>query len=150
MHINCLELLAATLAIQTFAKGKGNVLIHLKMDSTSALTYINKMGGTVSSDLNRLTKELWSWCLTKNVTLRASHLPGILNEKADEESRIMKERSDWMLCPETFRSIQAQLGPLEIDLFASRLTSDIRELATRPRGSGDRCVLNELERTESL
>ena len=122
MHINCLELLAATLAIQTFAKRKENVLIHLKVDSTSALTYINKMGGTVSPDLNRLTKELWSWCLTKNVTLRASHLPGILNEEADEESRIMKDRSDWMLCPEIFRSIQAQLGPLEIDLFASRLT----------------------------
>ena len=125
MHINCLELLAATLAIQTFAKRKENVLIHLKMDSTSALTYINKMGGTVSPDLNRLTKELWSWCLTKNVTLRASHLPGILNKRADEESRIMKDRSDWMLCPEIFRSIQAQLGPLEIDLFASRLTKQL-------------------------
>ena len=69
MHINCLELLAATLAIQTFAKRKENVLIHSKMDSTSALTYINKMGGTVSPDLNRLNKELWSRCLTKNVTL---------------------------------------------------------------------------------
>ena len=37
----------------------------------------------------------------------------------------MKERSDWMLCPEIFRSIQAQLGPLEIDLFASRLTKQL-------------------------
>ena len=54
MHINCLELLAATLAIQTFAKRQENVLIHLKMDSTSALTYINKIG-RVSPDLNRLT-----------------------------------------------------------------------------------------------
>ena len=68
-------------------------------------------------------KELWSWCLTKNVTLRASHLPGILNERADEE--FMKDRSDWMLCPEIFRTIQAQLGPLEIDLFASRLTKQL-------------------------
>ena len=125
MHINCLELLAATLAIQTFAKKQGNLLIHLKMDNTSALTYINKMGGTVSSDLNRLTKELWSWCLTKNITLRASHLPGILNEKADEESRIMRDRSDWMLCPDVFRRIQTQFGPLEIDLFASRLTKQL-------------------------
>ena len=98
-------------------------------------------------------QELWSWCLTKNVTLRASHLPGILNERADEESRIMKDRSDWMLCPEIFRSIQAQLGPLEIDLFASRLTKQLPTYVSwrpRPRGSGDRCVLNELERTESL
>ena len=33
---------------------------------------------------------------------------------------------------------------------ADKTASDVRELATRPRGSGDRCVLNELERTESL
>ena len=125
MHINCLELLAATLAIQTFAKKQEDILIHLKMDSTSALTYINKMGGTVSPDLNRLTKELWSWCLARNITLRASHLPGILNEKADEESRIMKDRSDWMLCPEIFRRIRSQFGPLETDLFASRLTKQL-------------------------
>ena len=33
---------------------------------------------------------------------------------------------------------------------ADKTTSDVRELATRPRGSGDQCVLNELEWTESL
>ena len=93
MHIDCLELLAASLAIQTFANLE-NVLVHLKMDSTSALTYINKMGGTVSPDRNRLTKDFWTWCLARNITLRAYHLLGVLNEKADEESRIMKYRSD--------------------------------------------------------
>ena len=33
---------------------------------------------------------------------------------------------------------------------ADKTASDVRELATRPRGSGHRSVLNELERTESL
>ena len=32
MHTNCLELLAATLAIQTFAKKQDRLLINLKMD----------------------------------------------------------------------------------------------------------------------
>ena len=108
-----------------FAKKQENILVHLKMDSTSALTYINKMGGKVSPDLNRLTKDLWTWCLARNITLRAFHLPGALNEKADEEPRIMKDRSDWMLCRETFRRIQTQFGPLDIDLFASRLTKQL-------------------------
>ena len=44
MHINCLELLAAFLAVKCFAKDKTNLTIHLKMDSMSALTYINKLG----------------------------------------------------------------------------------------------------------
>ena len=60
-HINCLELLAAKLAVMCFAKGKRNILIHLKMDNTTALTYINKFGGTVSSELNQLTKSLWTY-----------------------------------------------------------------------------------------
>ena len=37
----------------------------------------------------------------------------------------MKDQSDCMLCPETFGSIQAQLGPLGIDLFVSRLTKQL-------------------------
>ena len=44
MHINCLELLAAFLAVKCFAKDKTNLTIDLKMDSMSALTYINKLG----------------------------------------------------------------------------------------------------------
>ena len=129
-HINCLELMAATLAVKTFAKDKQNILIHLKMDNTSALSYINKMGGTVSPDLNRCTKSLWTWCLERNISLRASHLAGSLNTRADEESRIMKDRSDWMLCPIIFQEINLRFGPLQIDLFASRLTSQLPNYAS--------------------
>lgn len=125
MHINCLELLAATLATKTFAKERHDIVICLKMDNTSALTYINKFGGTVSPELNRLTKELWTWCLKKRITLRATHLAGVLNVTADEESRVMKDRTDWKLCPKIFQKINARFGPLEVDLFASRLTNQL-------------------------
>jgi hypothetical protein len=127
MHINCLELLAATLAIKSYFKGKENLHIHLMMDNTTALTYINKYGGTVSPELNRLTKELWLWCLERNITIQASHLPGTLNCTADEESRVMRDRSDWMLCPKVFNKINLRTGPLQVDLFASRLNHQLRE-----------------------
>ena len=122
MHINCLELLAATLAVKCFAKGKQDILIHLRMDNTTAVSYINKYGGTVSPTLNQLTKDLWLWCLARNITLEATHLAGIRNITADQESRVMKDRSDWMLCPEIFSKINQATGPLDVDLFASRLT----------------------------
>ena len=127
LHINCLELLAATLAIKTFAKTKEYIHIHLKMDNTTALTYINKYGGTVSAELNRLTKELWFWCLEKNITLQATHLPGTLNCTADEESRVMRDRTDWMLCPKVFNKVNIETGPLQVDLFASRLTNQLQD-----------------------
>ena len=126
-HINCLELLAAKLAVMCFAKGKRNILIHLKMDNTTALTYINKFGGTISSELNQLTKSLWTWCLDKNIMLQATHLAGIQNVTADEESRVMKDRTDWMLCPQIFTKINQITGPLQVDLFASRLTHQLRD-----------------------
>lgn len=85
--------------------------IHLKMDSMSALTYINEHGGTISPHLNRLAKELWLWCMERNILLTAQHLPEVLNTIADDELRIVKDRSDWMLCPRVFYQITQRLGP---------------------------------------
>ena len=58
LHINCPELLEATLAVQTFAKERSGITIFLKLDNTTAVAYINRMGGTVSSMLSHLTKDL--------------------------------------------------------------------------------------------
>ena len=130
MHINCLELLAAHLAIKCYAKNKTNLTIILKMDSMSALTYINKRGGTISPRLNQLAKDLWLWCMGRYILLKAQHLPGVYNTTADNESRVMKDRSDWKLLPAVFHRINRRLGPLEVDLFASRLTHHLPNYAS--------------------
>ena len=121
-HINCLELLAAFLALQTFAKGKEGISILLRLDNTTAVAYINNQGGTVSRDLLLLAKEVWMWALERNIHIKAQHLPGVLNSAADAESRTMKDRSDWKLDPAIFHRIDQLWGPIEVDLFASRLT----------------------------
>ena len=132
-HINCLELLAATLALKTFVKDKKGVSVLLKIDNTSAVAYINNHGGTVSKELVSLTRDLWMWCLERNIHIQAQHLPGVdlLNHRADAESRSMKDRSDWKLNQQTFRKINELYGPLEVDLFASRLTNQCRRYAAR-------------------
>ena len=123
MHINCLELLAATLAVQSFLKDKLGVHALLKLDNTTAVAYINHQGGTVSKTLVMLTRNLWMWCLERNISIVAEHVPGALNQIADEESRIIRDRSDWMLDPKVFHRIDQLYGPIQIDLFASRLTT---------------------------
>jgi hypothetical protein len=45
LHINCLELLAATLALKTFVKGQMTLSVLLKIDKTTAVGYINNHGG---------------------------------------------------------------------------------------------------------
>ena len=54
--------------------------------------------------------------------LRAEHLPGVKNIIADEESRMVRDRCDWMILPRAFAHLQQTMGPLEVDMFASRLT----------------------------
>ena len=44
-HINVLELKGALFAVRSFAADKRNVHVHLKMDNTSAVAYVQKMGG---------------------------------------------------------------------------------------------------------
>ena len=54
LHINCKELLAAWLGLQCYAKNMRNCHVHLKIDNTAAVAYINKMGGAPSRDLCQL------------------------------------------------------------------------------------------------
>jgi len=123
MHINCLELLAATLAVKTFAKAKTAISILLRIDNTTAVAYINNLGGTASRELVILTRDLWMWSLERNIHITAVHLPGVLNTIADTDSRQMLDRTDWNLNPMIFQSINHLYGPLDVDLFASRLST---------------------------
>ena len=45
LHIKCLELLAGAFAVKSFTKNRLCVHVRLRMDNTSAVTYINRLGG---------------------------------------------------------------------------------------------------------
>ena len=98
----------------------------MKIDNTTAIAYINNQGVTVSKELISLTRDLWMWCLERNIHIQAQYLPGVMNQTVDRESRSMKDRSDWSLDQSTFQRIDRVYGPLEVDLFASRLTNQCR------------------------
>ena len=93
-HINCRELLAVTLALKTFVKSRRGMSVLLKIDNMTAVAYINNQGGTVSKELVSLTRDLWLWCLERNIHIQAQYLLGIMNDVADRQSRSMKDRSD--------------------------------------------------------
>ena len=122
LHINCLELLAADLALKSFLKAQQGVTVLLQLDNSTAVAYINNLGGTISPTLTALARALWLWALERDISITAQHIPGVSNTVADWESRMERDRSDWMLAPQVFQRINNALGPLEVDLFASRLT----------------------------
>ena len=130
-HINYLKLLAAFLPLQCFAKHSNEITVQMKLDNVTAVTCINKLGGTHSQPLCQLALTVWEWCLQRNVFLVAEHLPGKNNIVADRESQLTRDHCDRMLNPLVFQMTQQQMGPLQTDLFASRLTKQLLSFFSR-------------------
>lgn len=58
-HINYLELVAAFYALQCFAATRYDCEILLRIDNTTAVAYINRMGGIQYPHLNSITRKIW-------------------------------------------------------------------------------------------
>ena len=59
------------------------------------------------------------------MVLKARHIAGKENVEADRMSRAHQDRTDWKLCPRVFSRINALWGPLQVDLFATRLSTQL-------------------------
>lgn len=119
-HINYLELMAVFFGLKCFARDIRNCSVLLRIDNTTALSYINRMGGIKYPHLNNLTREIWQWCEERNIWLTASYIKSKDNKEADEESRKVNEDIELTLSNEMFKRITKNLGNPVIDLFASR------------------------------
>ncbi|KAL0870236.1 hypothetical protein ABMA27_005269 [Loxostege sticticalis] len=110
-HINYLELRAAFLGLQCFAQDLSNKEILLRIDNTTAISYINRMGGVQYEHLNAITREIWQWCEDRQILY------------ADRESRCTNIDTEWELSSVAFHEITKAFGSPDIDLFASRLNA---------------------------
>ncbi|XP_046734985.1 uncharacterized protein LOC124404700 [Diprion similis] len=102
-HINFLELKAAFYGSKCFAKDLKSCQILLRIDNTTAISYINKMGSIQFPNLSTLSREIWQWCEKKNIWIFASHISSSQNFIADKESRILSEETEWELADYAFR-----------------------------------------------
>ncbi|XP_036150166.1 uncharacterized protein LOC105830632 [Monomorium pharaonis] len=119
-HINRLELKAVLLALKSFAKDYNDSEILLRIDNTTAIAYVNKMGGVQHPNLHKIAKEIWQWCEARNIWITASYIKSGDNAEADRESRITNIDTEWELADHAFRRVVEKFGHPEIDLFATR------------------------------
>ena len=137
-HINLLDLLAIKFALLTFSKTMNiqyiyNTIytiyiqsVNIQVDNQIALSYLLKMGGAMSQELLRVLKEIWDYLLKHQMMLSTAEcLPGCLNHQADWELRNQKDSTEWKLCPQIFQKICEKVGQPEINLFVSRLSSQL-------------------------
>lgn len=120
-HIHFLELKSAFLALKCFASDLRSVDILLRVDNTTAISYINRMGSVKYPKLSFLARELWQWCERRDIWVQASYIPSACNSVADFESRILPSETEYELNNKIFRKIVRVFGEPQIDLFASYL-----------------------------
>jgi len=133
-HINYLELLAAFFALRCFASKMSRCEILLRVDNTTAISYVNRAGGVQFPHLSKLSKEIWKWCEDKNLWIKASYIPSSENIYADQASRIINIDTEWELSNEfkkKKKKINDSFGPFTVDLFASRVNKKCRNFYAR-------------------
>lgn len=125
LHINARELKAIFLTLKSFAQEVRGKHVKVFCDNTTAITYVNEMGGTKSLVCNEVCIEIWEWCVDRGVWITCSHIPGKDNIRADKASRTFNDRHEWRLNENIFRDICKIFGVPNIDLFASRLNKQV-------------------------
>ena len=125
LHINYLELKAIWLGLKSLCNNLRQKHIRIQSDNTTAVAYINAMGGIKSADCNNMAQQIWLWCIEREIWLSVCHIPDSMNMEADSESRVFSTSTEWSLHPEVFDHINEMWGPFEIYLFASRLNFKI-------------------------
>lgn len=125
LHINARELLAILFTLKSFTSLLSGLHIKVLCDNTTAINYVNEMGGVKSKSCNDICLDIWDWCIKNDAWITASHIPGKCNVLADTASRVFNDRHEWHLNDIIFQELCDIFGTPSIDLFASRLNKQV-------------------------
>ena len=129
--------MAGCFAIKSYCKNETSIQLKLLMNNTKAIAYINRVGG-ISPILASLGFDIWQWCLQREISLSAQHIPGMQNSTAVHESRVHRDSFDWKLTSSVFSQLDNLWGPIQMDLFATRLTNQLPGFVSwRPNTEAD-------------
>ena len=104
-HINYLELLSAFFGLKCFATHLENCSILLRIDNTTAIAYITRMGGIQKRNLSTLAENIWKWCELRNLWIFASYIRSEDNSVADAASKRLEMETEFGLSKFAFDDI---------------------------------------------
>ncbi|XP_015256437.1 PREDICTED: uncharacterized protein LOC107101872 [Cyprinodon variegatus] len=116
-HINVLELRAVHMALGCLLPHLEGRHVLIRTDNTSVIYHINRLGGTRSARLLKVSRDLLEWAFPRLCTLCAAYLPGRQNHVADSLSRQAPAPGEWSLHRDVVRIIWNLFG--QADLFAT-------------------------------
>ncbi|XP_058020134.1 uncharacterized protein LOC131188700 isoform X1 [Ahaetulla prasina] len=134
--INWLELRAARLVLRHFRHCLRDRHVLLLTDNITVKAHINRQGGTRSRGLMAEADRLCRWAERNVISIRAEHIAGIDNVRADWLSRAPLDPAEWRLDPELFKEIVRRFGQPVIDLFASPANHQLPRYFSRSPAPG--------------
>ncbi|XP_029909243.1 uncharacterized protein LOC115360460 [Myripristis murdjan] len=93
--------------------------VLVRTDNTTVVAYINRQGGLRSLQLHTLAHRLIVWSSNHFLSLKATHVPGVLNHGADLLSRGNPLYAEWRLHPSVVNLVWERYGQPSVDLFAT-------------------------------
>ena len=76
LQINMLDLKAILFGLKSLCSKHRSFGILLKIEDTSTVTSINKIGSFRYIQMDDVAKDVWNWAIMKNIWLTATHIPG--------------------------------------------------------------------------
>lgn len=134
-HINQLDFRAVMLACRQLQPMLTGKTILTQTDNIIVASYINKQGGTHSQP-HSSRGPILELVPVEGHTSHCLIPTGAQESCGRPLSRGRHLPSEWMLHPQVFNLIQATLGPLQVDLFASSLYFQLPHYCARSRDPG--------------
>ena len=81
---------AAFFAVKIYAATLSETSIHLRVDNTATLAWINRKN-TPNETVHLLLKEFWKFCAEKQICVDASYISSSRKKVPDKESRKLRD-----------------------------------------------------------
>lgn len=100
------------------------------MDTTTAISYVNRAAGIQFPHLSELARDIWKWCEERKIWLRTSYIGSAQNVQADRAHNTNVD-TEWELYPLLFVQIDKRFEYFSVDLFATRLNRKCNRFYSR-------------------
>ena len=123
-HINCLELKAVLLGLESLCGEFRDIHVRIRSDNSTTIACIDRVSSTKAPLLD-LVERIFLWAESRGITLSSEFIKGEDNVVADKESRVKNIDTEWMLQPSVFSHLCDIFSTPRIDLFASRINAQL-------------------------
>ena len=124
-HINIKEILAVKFSLNSFVSHFKSISVKIYIDNTTIVAAIRHMGTSHSDIINKSTKDVWEWCIERDICLIPTYICSRDNF-ADLPSRKTYLDGKWMLNIDIFNKAMLDLHfKPDVGLFASRLNKQL-------------------------